>query len=319
MNFDQILRNFISSRRRGTGTARRQARPRSIISYESDLRYFFDFMKAKPRRYTEWMDITKTDVSEFIDWSQNVGWAPSSQYKLWRALRALFFWIEDDEDCKGLKSFRKLLPKIPQNPTKLYVPPVEDIQKIASSFNKNTRSGLRDYTILMLMIDTGMRSGEIRHMKSEHLNLDQKLVLVPEEGKTGARPIWLTQEAVSDLRRWLDVRAQFAKCDYIFVTDTGEFMSQFCMAAIFSNARKRSGVKKLSAHTIRHYFCTNWVRKGGDIAKLQIMTGHKQLQTLNIYLHLAQDTAVAEELERINPRKGTKPDWRVGRERKKIS
>lgn len=318
MKFDQLLRGFIHSRRRGTGTATRPARPASLKSYESDLAYLFKFLAAKPRGYGEWNEVTKADISDFIDWSQNLKWADCTKYKLWRTVKSFFFWMEDDEDCKGLKTFRKALPAIPRNPARVYVPPVEDIRKIASSFNRNRRSGQRDYTFLMLMIDTGMRSGEIRYLKLEHLSLDQSYLMVPELGKTGTRPIWLTKDAVSDLRRWLSVRSQFAKCEYVFVTDEGGPLNGFRIANIFREARLRSGVKQLTAHTVRHYFCTNWIRQGGDIAKLQAMTGHKQLATLGIYLHLAQDTAVADELERINPRKGTKPDWRVGRERKKI-
>lgn len=319
MKFDQLLRNFITSRRRGTSTANHPARTTTIKAYENDLGHLFEFLSKKPRKYTTWEQVTKSDISEFIDCTQKSGWAACTQYKCWRAIRALFFWMEDDEDCVGMKTFRKALPSIPTNPARIYVPPTEDIKKLASVFNKNTRSGLRDYTILMMLVDTGMRSGEIRYLKMEHLKLDNDFLMVPEEGKTGARPIWLTREIVTDIRRWLEVRGRFTDCDYVFVTDEGNPMGEYRIANVFSKARKRSGVKGLTAHTVRHYFCTNWIRQGGDIARLQAMTGHKQLSTLNIYLHLTQDVSVADELERINPRKGTKPDWRAGRERKKIS
>ena len=321
MKFSNVLESFLANRRRGEPPARVRARPRSLKSYTSDLTFLFDFMK-KRKGYSEWNQITRNDMREFIDWATNeTGWAPSSRYKMLRSLRALFMWIEVDDDCReaGMKGFRKQLGPIPRSDYRVYVPPTSDVQKFASAWNTNTRSGLRNYTMLMLVAGTGMRSGEMRYLKLNDLKLDEKIVMVPDEGKTGHRVVWITNDLATDLRRWLRKRSEFANCEYVFVTDEGNPIDEFLLPNVFCLARQRTGIKKISPHTMRHYFCTNWIKRGGDLIKLKSMTGHKRLETLEIYVHLANDASVGKELERIAIHKEIKKNHRVGRPRTQIA
>jgi site-specific recombinase XerD len=87
---------------------------------------------------------------------------------------------------------------------------------------------------------------------------------------------------------------------------------------IFSKASKRTGITTVTAHSLRYYFCTEWIRRGGSIAKLKEMSGHKRLESLEVYLHLVHDESVKEELERVNPARGIRREFRKGRPRTKV-
>src|SRR5207248_455386 len=111
---EEALRLFIRSRELGiksTG-ARKKARPRTIECYKWDLHHFFGFMAE--RCITHWQDIKRADVVDFLVWLDSRKWAESSKMKVLRSLRALFRWVERDEDCQDeqLKAFCRVLPAI---------------------------------------------------------------------------------------------------------------------------------------------------------------------------------------------------------------
>lgn len=310
MTFSEILNMFLDSRRRGDGTAVKAARERTIRNYRCDLKYLFDFLESQG--LTDWKAVERDHIRHFIENIRSQEkWREASKNKIFRSTKAFFNWIADDEDCRllGLKGFLRQIPRIPRNEHRTYLPTKTELLRFFEGFKRHTRSGLRNYTAGMLMLDTGMRIGELRALKLGDVRLSDRLVLVPEEGKTGSRIVFITDETVRDLRRWLLVREQFAKCDYLFVTEEGYPCSELLFVHAWMRNRQKTGIgqgrvgRTLTPHTLRHYFSTDWVRNGGDLAKLKAMTGHKSFETLNVYLHLAADKAVAAEQERVSPRR----------------
>src|SRR6185437_9619990 len=129
---------------------------------------------------------------------------------------------------------------------------------------------------------------------------------------------------VRDLRRWLNKREGFAKCDRVFVTAEGGPCRDLTFSHAFMHHRNRIGVgnggpgRNITPHTIRHYFSTDWLRQGGDIAKLKAMTGHKSYESLKVYEHLAGDVSVAREQDRVSPRKKISKTQRVIKKRTEV-
>lgn len=321
MSFEDTLREFLDSRRRAGGTAKVECRARTLSNYECDLRYFFDFMRT--RELTHWNDIKRPDVTAFVDWVKiKTTWSRSTQSMRLRSVRAMFNWIEDDEECEemGMHGFRKQLGKIKKSDNRKLTFGVEDVRKFLGSFKQHTRAGLRNYTIVQLFADTGMRSGELRHIKvNEHLHLAQRMITVPDEGKTGARPVWIQEQTVSALRKWLRMREQFCEVPYLFCNDTGKRqVSRHVLPQAFRLARIKSGVTGITPHMLRHYHCTVWLAKDGAIEKLMEQSGHKRLESLQHYIHLSGDRSVAAEQRRVNPLEGILPDHRTGKARTQI-
>jgi site-specific recombinase XerD len=321
MALDRVLSEFIDSRKRGTGTARKACRPRTLNTYVCDLTYFFDYMKKLRRSY--WNEITRTDVTAFVDWmAQKSGWSKTSQGIRLRSLRALFKWIDDDEDCQemGMHGFRKYIGKIERSAhRKLLFGPIE-IKQFLSCFNLKTRSGLRNFTIVILFCDTGIRSGELRHLRLDtHVHLDRNMLTVPEEGKTGVRVVFIQDTTVAVLKRWIKVREKFCKVPYLFCDNKGSHqLGEMLLPQAFRAARLRSGIKGITPHMLRHHFTTAWLRRGGSVAQLMEMTGHKSTETLQYYITLTGDQSVREEQRRVNPLEGLIPNNRTGKARTMI-
>ena len=102
---------------------------RPILDYTVDLDLFFRFMEEK--EYAHWNQIKRQDVGAFVEFvlgrkhhHTDKPLRDASHYKVFRTVRALFNWIENDEDCREeeMHGFRRQLPKIPRNPSKLVVP-----------------------------------------------------------------------------------------------------------------------------------------------------------------------------------------------------
>lgn len=308
---ENVLRRFLESRKNGEGTAKVTARPRTLQNYENDLKYFMTFMAVAPRRYTRWNEITKVDAREFIAWvREQESWADASKSKILRSVRALFNWMNGDEECEeqGMRAWPELV-KVPKTRPRPFSPNPEDLARFMGAMNQRTRAGMRDYTFCSLVAGTGLRSGEVRYLKLNQLNLDDNQLTVPKEGKSNWRTVYLSDEVVKDLRRWLEVRETFAQCDYVFVNDEGHFVEELVLAHSFRRHRERTGIgnggvgKNITPHTLRHYYCTEWIKNDGNLFKLKSQAGHKRIETLEGYVHVIGDQTVRTENDRINVRK----------------
>jgi len=110
----------------------------------------------------------------------------------------------------------------------------------------------------------------------------------------------ITEDVARLLKRWLRVRGTFAKCDFVFTTQSGTQLSDERVCANFLRLRKKHGLAPITPHTNRHAFCTYWLEQHGDIAKLKRMTGHTTYDMLENYLKLSHKS-VQSELERVSP------------------
>jgi integrase/recombinase XerD len=93
-----------------------------------------------------------------------------------------------------------------------------------------------------------------------------------------------------------------AASQYVFVTRTSPQMNSTVLGKSFRRNRAMNGLPRISPHTFRHAFCTNYLKNGGDVARLKTITGHKTYQMLDQYIKkAAQVSKVAhDELERVD-------------------
>lgn len=307
MQMEEALRLFIRSRQMGIRSvgARKQARPRTIEAYKWDLHHFFGYMSERGLHH--WQQMKRSDVADFLAWLDGRDWAVNSKMKVLRSLRALFRWIERDEDCQDeqLKTFHRLLPAIQQAKPPTALPTPKDIKKFLVALNIRTRSGHRDHVALSMMIDTGLRSGELRFLRLHHLHFEQGLILAPMEGKTGERMVPISRAAMRLLKAWLRRREKFAKVDYVFLNHHGQQMGRYTLDHSFRKQWEKLKISRLTPHMARHVFCTYFLKNGGDIAKLKAITGHSSYQILDHYVHLAEvgSQEMRDEQERVSPLK----------------
>jgi integrase/recombinase XerD len=282
MLWRQLASDFLRSRERGDGTATKQCRPKTIRAYASDTERFVLAMEA--RGVPEIGSLTKTILRDHIEEISQLRWAPASRNKYWRSIRAFLRWIENDDESAA--PLAKLLPKIPRGDPREFIPAMDTIRALRNALRPTRLAEHRDYAILTLLLDCGMRIGEVSLLELSHLEaLREGLIQVPRLGKTGVRIVPISKETVEMLRGYLKRRGAIAKTQRVFVGRNGKPISPDGLGQAFRRYRRRVPGCKITPHSLRHAFATYFLSNGGDLATLQQITGHKSLEQLSWYLH----------------------------------
>lgn len=206
-----------------------------------------------------------------------------------RAIRALYNWSE-----KPPRNW----PNIARNVTtpggrKKMLPRVFSNAELALIYREAQRDPL-DHAAVAVLIDTGMRIGELASLRTEHI--DDEGVLV--DGKTGQHRVPMTPTARRAVMRIAPPTGP------VFRSQRGQRRPLTCHSLKLRIRRlfKRAGLSgpKLGPHTLRHTFATHYLRNGGDIHRLQRILGHSRIQQTMEYLHLADPDAFSEH-NRLSP------------------
>jgi integrase/recombinase XerD len=153
--------------------------------------------------------------------------------------------------------------------------------------------GLRDRAMLELVYACGLRVSELVGLATEQVNLTQGVVRLTGKGKK-ERLVPLGEEAVDWVQRYLDgSRSQLAgssQARQLFITTRGKGMTRQAFWYRIRHYALKSGINKhLSPHTLRHAFATHLLNHGADLRVVQMLLGHSDLSTTQIYTHVARE------------------------------
>lgn len=314
MMIEEMNRLFLASRKRGTDGARRKCSDKTIKAYRRNLDIFAGWLQtdSKEGGITDYSSIRKLHVLDFVDWMEAKvaakEWARATALQALRSLKAFFNWVDRDEDCQAesLKGLQRYIPVIEKNPTRKFIPSSEQMRKFKNSFDTDNLWGYRNYIVTCLILTNGLRISEVCNIKMDQVKLDDKTLIA--DGKTGPRLVPITTEMVRLIRGWLRRRQEglYAKeSPYLFISKRGPQMDDQGFGKAFRKHVAKHGLSKVSAHTIRHFFATNYLKSGGDVIRLKNITGHTTTKMLEDYVHMAElggDDA-KEKLELHSPLK----------------
>lgn len=311
MVLNEMILLFLDSRKRGVGqNSKCECSPKTIKIYESNMRTFETFLLTGvgDGGVTKYTSITRLHMMRFLDWvkqKEASGWSKATSLQILRTLRTFFRWVDQDEDCQAmeLKGLQRYLPKISKNPRRVDIPPIATLKTFKNGFDTDSKWGYRDYVATCLLLDTGVRLGEVCSLRVDRVLFEQRTMLV--EGKTGPRLVPLTNNMIRLLKGWMRRRTTCTQAEgspYVFVSKYSPQMSVNGFGQSFRKHRKEMGLPRVSAHTFRHTFATNYLRKGGDIEKLRSITGHTTYEMLKDYLHHGQmgSQPVLDEMEKVS-------------------
>jgi integrase/recombinase XerD len=169
-----------------------------------------------------------------------------------------------------------------------------DVEALLAAPDVTTLVGLRDRAMLETLYATGLRVSELVSLPAARLNTRQGVIRVVA-GKGGKdRLVPLGEEAIAWLERYLaegrPAMLQGRTADALFITARGEAMTRQAFWYLIRRYALRAGIDKpLSPHTLRHAFATHLLDHGADLRSLQMLLGHADLSTTQIYTHVARE------------------------------
>ncbi len=275
--------------------------PKTINWYLEILHRFFRFLEENGYS-TSVKDIDRNQVREYIKYLQNADrWpnrpkngkdpgklSPHSVQGHVRAIKAFWGWLATEEYIERNPLMKFPLPKVPQYVTKTLTH--EHITILLSAIDKNSALGARYYSIILILLDTGMRILELVEIKIADLDIRNGLVTILGKGKK-QRVVPLSRTTVKELTRYIyNFRQEHDTTEsfYLFPDSNGGHISVGGVQQYIRRLAKKAGFKdiKCSPHIFRHTFGTNAAARGANAFTIKEIMGHSSLQTTMKYIHL---------------------------------
>jgi integrase/recombinase XerD len=258
----------------------------TLSAYRSDL-----------QKYTLWLDKNKCEIT-IAEESHVRNYLASMQGRTARtmarhlsSIRRLYSYLVREGMMKHDPSARIEAPKIGrQLPKSLTESEVEELLKAPDT---GTSLGLRDRTMLEILYASGLRVSELISLQVGQVNLRQGVVRVLGKGSK-ERLVPLGEEAVE----WLTSYQQSARVellgqkisDALFPTKRGDAMSRQAFWYLIKRYAVIAGINKtISPHVLRHAFATHLLNHGADLRVVQMLLGHSDISTTQIYTHVARE------------------------------
>ena len=169
----------------------------------------------------------------------------------------------------------------------------DEVESLLLAPNIDEPLGHRDRAMLELLYATGLRVSELINLKQSQVNFNQGVLRIVGKGDR-ERLIPLGEESQRWLREFIDgPRMEILlerQTDYLFPTRRGDRMTRQAFWHIIKRYAEKAGVrKKMSPHSLRHAFATHLLNRGADLRVVQLLLGHSDLSTTQIYTHVARE------------------------------
>jgi len=234
---------------------------------------------------------TRTDLLGFIAARVEGGSRPRSTARQLSSFRRFFRYVIREglmtEDPTSQIAMPKIGRSLPKSLTEAEVDALLEAPTVSDPL------GHRDRTMLEVLYATGLRVSELVSLKHNQINFNQGVMRVVGKGNR-ERLIPLGEEAMRWLRQFMQgPRVEILlerQTDYLFPTRRGDRMTRQAFWHIIKRYAKKASVEKdLSPHTLRHAFATHLLNHGADLRVVQMLLGHSDLSTTQIYTHVARE------------------------------
>jgi integrase/recombinase XerD len=258
----------------------------TLSAYGSDLRIFAKWLVGKPM-----LEVDGGELSRFLASRYKEGIGNRSSARILSSLRRFYGYYIRENKIKIDPTALIESPHIGQPlPTSLSE---QDVELLLEAPEVTHVLGFRDRTMLEMLYATGLRVSELVNLKFEQISFRQGVVRIIGKGNK-ERLVPVGEEAMSWLENYMGQARKTIlgerQCDYLFVTNRAGSMTRQAFWHIIKRHAKKAGIsKELSPHTLRHAFATHLLNHGADLRVVQLLLGHADLSTTQIYTHIARE------------------------------
>ncbi|MBQ7874958.1 MAG: phage integrase family protein [Oscillospiraceae bacterium] len=290
----------------------RKLRPKTMMSYEQTLR-LFERWCLEEEKIAEPGQVVESTIRHYIcslqergkytfyslennkitynpsrrrDYSESVSTTTINNYI--RNLKAFYTWYSDATASRNpTEKIRQLRNK---RKAREYLDDAE-VEKLLKIFDKSYYSEHRDYMIIMLLLDTGMRIGECLKITVQDLDIEERMIFLPAENTKGgtSRYVFFSMKTCKNLQRWLQYKDRYCNSKFLFPKKDGFPIEVSSFESGFTKYLGRAGINKdYSPHALRNNFAKRCLMNGMDIYTLCRILGHSSVTiTEQAYLDIS--------------------------------
>ncbi len=270
-------------------------------SYSADLLKFLSYLKD--HGIDNWSQVRFPEIIAFLSQAQEQGLAPRSRARLLSAMRGFFKFMVRDSHLKKSPVAKLTSPRLRhQLPTVLSV---AEVERLLAQPNPDLPLGQRDAAMLELLYGTGLRVTELITLTVGRVNLEVGFLVAHGKGSK-ERIVPMGEAATEAVRSYtLGSRPRLLKgrvSEILFVSNRGAAMTRQGFWKLLKKYGRQAGMQKpLTPHTLRHSFATHLLEGGADLRSVQMMLGHADISTTQIYTHVARER-LREVHKKYHPR-----------------
>ncbi len=259
----------------------------SIVSYENDTLSLKNYILDNKIKESP-IECTPDTLNSFIYNSSKKN-SPRSQARKISGLKSFFKFLVFEGYLKSSPMSNIESPKLGRKLPDILN--VEEISQMISSINIKEKFGQRNKTIIEILYGTGIRVSELIELKISNIFFKENLIRVLGKGdKERFVPIGL--KAKKSIIDYINNDRKYQKIeessnDILILSKYGKKITRHMIFTLIKNISKKSGItKKISPHTFRHSFASHLLKNGADLRTIQLILGHENITTTEIYTHL---------------------------------
>jgi len=260
----------------------------TLQAYSTDLNGFYSWL-AESEAITL-QQVQRAHVHDYLALRVAQNRSPRSTARLLSSLKRFYRWLLREQrlehDPTALIEAPKIGRPLPKSLSE------QEVEALLAAADTETALGLRDRAMLEVLYACGLRVSELIGLKLNQMNLKQGVVRVRGKGNK-ERLVPLGEEAI----QWLESYLQQARnhilsknvSEYLFITHRHKPMSRQAFWYMVKRYALLAGINyEISPHTLRHAFATHLLNHGADLRVVQMLLGHSDLSTTQIYTHVAR-------------------------------
>lgn len=281
-------------------TVGRALSPLTVAAYRSDLLRFGQWLGE---RGVSLVACQRAEVRLYLSQLRGSGLSARSTARALSSLRGFFRYLMEQGVIQHDPTLELENPRLMRALPRYLTP--EEVEMLLAAPDPQTPQGLRDKSMLELLYATGLRVSELVGLKVSQVRLDPGFVRVVGKGnKERVVPMG------SDARLWVERYLTWGRgkllrqgsCEALFLTVRGEAMTRQRFWQIIKAYGQKVGItSQLSPHVLRHSFATHLLANGADLRALQVMLGHADISTTEIYTHVTRER-LRQLYDRAHPR-----------------
>ena len=290
---NELIDQFIDFYWLSTGASKN-----TLAAYRSDLKIFNKWLVGK-----SFISVNSKHIQDYFSDRQKNNIGSSTQARILTCLHSFYQYLLSNQLIKKDPTEQWSQPKLEKKlPVFLNI---QEVEKLLEAPSSSSLFGQRDRAMLELLYSCGLRVSELINLSYHNINLKEEFIRIHGKGNK-ERVLPMGEMAIDYLMKYeTNARPMLLKngqSDSYFLSNRGSAMSRQNFFYIIKAYANQVGIDKpLSPHSLRHAFATHLVQKGADLRSVQLMLGHSDISSTQLYTHI-QNAQLKAQHAKHHPR-----------------